>query len=52
MKPIKCPLRLARETIRQLTSPELHRAAGGRRDTPVTPECPSEPSFCVNSCSD
>lgn len=54
MKRIKTTLHLRAETIRYLTSKALGGVVGGRhlRDTPVTPECPSEPTFCVNSCSD
>ena len=52
MKRTKTIMHLRAETLRCLTSKEFGVIAGGRRDTPVTPECPSEPSFCVNSCSD
>lgn len=52
MKPTRRQLHLTRETIRMLTAPDLGRVAGGRRDTPITPECPSEPTMCVASCSD
>lgn len=52
MKPHRRPLHLARETIRELTQRDLRQAVGGLRNTPVTPECPSEYTTCPNSCSD
>lgn len=40
-------LRLAAETLRTLATAELARVQGGQRDTPITPECPSEYPMCT-----
>lgn len=51
MKHVKRPLRINRETIRQLTTQEMRGVEGGRRGEPITPQCPSEYTTCPNSCS-
>jgi hypothetical protein len=63
MKHTKRPLFLARETIRQLTSPDLGNVAGGvpssypfpckapEMRVEFTDECPSAYTTCPNSCS-
>lgn len=47
-------LRLRAETIRALTTANLEAVAGARRRAgdPVTPECPSEYTYCPQYCSD
>lgn len=47
---MKRRLHLRTETLRVLRTVELRQVAGGLRDTPVTPECPSEYTYC--RCSD
>lgn len=50
MKRSRQRLRLAAETVRQLRTAELGRAAGGY--VAITDECPSEYTYCAKYCSD
>ena len=53
MRPKKKSMSLPRETIRQLTPPDLAEAQGGMIDLTyprVTVGCPTQRNSCFNSC--
>jgi hypothetical protein len=60
MRPKKKPLSLNRETIRQLTTPELGEVVGGVKNVTYgcpsvgcpTWGCPTQQHSCFNSCYD